>query len=108
MILLIGLGIFVGYTASFSKTPSIVLVIVGVLLGVITLTLPSYLKWPLIIWLYFGKVLGEVTSTIILGFVYFFVFTPITFLKRIINKNTSKNTGWIARKKSKIDYNKLY
>ena len=58
------------------------------------------------IWFKFGIFLGNIISPIIMGFIYFFVVTPIGFFMRIIGKdilNLKKNNNksyWIEKKKN--------
>ncbi|MDY8138856.1 SxtJ family membrane protein [Aquimarina sp. 2201CG5-10] len=70
---------------------------------------PIVLKPLLLIWLLFGLLLGEITSTIILGFIFYFLFFPITFILRVKNrKKQTTHPRWILRENDQIDYNKLY
>ena len=55
------------------------------------------------VWLAFGKLISKVTSPIVLGLVYFGVFTPMAFLLRRMGKDLLRLSGverssyWIDR-----------
>ena len=59
------------------------------------------------IWFKFGLLLGNIVSPIIMGFVFFLVITPTSFIMKIIGKdllkkkfNKSKKTYWLKYEKS--------
>jgi hypothetical protein len=104
--ILIGVGLYISYNKSFKEDSSLISAAIGLGLVAVGLLFPKILKWPLIIWLFTGKIMGEITSTLILGFIYFFVFTPVTLLKRFFTK--PKKVDWVKRKNPEIDYKKLY
>lgn len=106
--ILLGIALYAGYTHSFYKNSVLIGFGIALLLLIVSFFLPSVLKWPLLIWFYLGKILGEITSTIILGIIYFIVFTPITFLRRVFKKKEHEASGWVNRENKKIDYKKLY
>ena len=66
------------------------------------------------IWFKFGIFLGNIISPIIMGFIYFFVVTPIGFFMRIIGKdilNLKKNNNksyWIEKKKTQSNMKKQF
>lgn len=105
-VILLAFGVYFGFTHSFVKLSVLVSIGVGVTLLLIGLIIPLFFIWPLIIWLFIGKIMGEITSTVILGVIYFFVFSPITLIKRLFL--SKKTAGWVKRKNSQIDYKKLY
>lgn len=76
------------------------------LTGIVMFFIPVIFYPFLFIWLFIGNILGEISSFIILGIVYYALFTPITFILKIINRK-KVTTGWINREES-IDYEKLY
>ena len=57
------------------------------------------------IWIKFGDLLGKIIAPIVMGFIFFFVVTPIWILLRILGKDILglkfSNTGsyWIKREK---------
>ncbi len=60
---------------------------------------------PLILWFFIGKVLGEITSTIVLGVVFYLLFFPITFVRRLMLP--SDESGWV-KVNEEVDYTKPY
>ncbi len=56
-------------------------------LVVVSLILPRTLKPLYIFWMILGGVLGFFNTQIILGFVFFFIFTPISLLNRLFGKS---------------------
>ncbi|WP_034061025.1 SxtJ family membrane protein [Lacinutrix jangbogonensis] len=49
----------------------------------------------LFIWLCFGEILGLFTSTLILGIVYFLIFSPIAFIINLTGKKERYKSGWL-------------
>jgi polyferredoxin len=55
------------------------------------------------LWMRFGLLLGMIVSPIVLGVIFFGLFTPITFLMRLSGRDElrlkfkQKNTHWITR-----------
>ncbi len=67
------------------------------------LTIPSILRSILYIWMLLGQVIGDFIGTLIISLIYFLLITPVSlFIKK---KNTS---GWITKKSSNIDLEKMY
>ena len=58
------------------------------------------------IWIKFGDLLGKIIAPIVMGFIFFFVVTPIGILLRILGKDILglkfSNTGsyWLKREKN--------
>ena len=58
------------------------------------------------LWMRFGLVLGIIISPIVLGIIFFGVFTPIAFLMRLNRRDElrlkfkSKSSHWISRKEA--------
>ena len=59
----------------------------SILLGVV---FPSILKFPYILWMKLGGVLGWINSRIILGILFFALFTPIAIVRRLLGKDSMK------------------
>jgi len=59
---------------------------VGIVLVALGVIIPRLLFYPNRAWMAFAEALSYVSTRIILGFVYFFVITPIGLIKRM--------TGW--------------
>tara|TARA_Y100001970_G_C14208617_1_gene845550 strand:- start:858 stop:1241 length:384 start_codon:yes stop_codon:yes gene_type:complete len=90
---------------------ALVLSLIFLILGLIN----SKILTPLNkIWFKFGIFLGNIISPIIMGFIYFFVVTPIGFFMRIIGKdilNLKKNNNksyWIEKKKTQSNMKKQF
>ena len=55
------------------------------------------------LWFKFGLLLGKIVSPLIMGFIFFFVVTPIAFIMRIIGKDllnlkfNKKKSYWIEK-----------
>tara|TARA_B100000029_G_C17475629_1_gene923650 strand:+ start:76 stop:459 length:384 start_codon:yes stop_codon:yes gene_type:complete len=66
------------------------------------------------IWMRFGLILGKIISPIVMGFIYFFVVTPIGILLRLINKdilklkNNNDNTYWIKKDNTNSSMNNQF
>ena len=80
----------------------------------LVLTLPSLaatwfasvIWYPvLILWFWIGKIFGEISATVVLGTIYFILFFPITFVRRIIGKK--EVLAW-KHEFSSIDFKKQY
>ncbi len=69
----------------------------------VTLILPKVFFPILYVWFIIGEVLGQISSFVILGILYYLIFSPITILMRIFNKKTIYRAGWIDKKED-IDY----
>ena len=56
-------------------------------------------------WIKFGELLGRIISPIVMGLVYFFILTPVSFVVRIVGKDllqikfSKDKSYWIKRKK---------
>lgn len=57
--------------------------VTGVLLFIITFTIPTILKPFYFLWMVFAAILGWVMSRLILSILYYLVFTPIGLIGRI-------------------------
>ena len=100
----------ISYALVVGNIDKVFLVMGGVLILLVILIGLFRLKWmlfPLLIWLILGQILGEITSTIVLAFIYYLIFSPITFLIRIFKKNEEK-VGWQEINSMNSDYRKLY
>ena len=79
---------------------SLVVAIIFFILGLVN----SKVLTPLNkLWFKFGLLLGKMVSPLIMGFIFFFVVTPIAFIMRIIGKDllnlkfNNKKTYWIEK-----------
>jgi hypothetical protein len=62
-------------------------VILAGLLVVPALVFPKSLSWVYKRWMALGHVLGWINTRIILGVVFYFVVTPIGFIRRLLDKD---------------------
>ncbi len=62
--------------------------IAGAVFAVFGLLAPRALYWPNKIWMKIGHVLGWINSRIILGLVYFLLFTPMALVRRLLGKDS--------------------
>lgn len=62
--------------------------ITGTAFAITGLLLPKALYWPNKVWMKVGHVLGWINSRIILGVVYFFLFTPMAIVRRLMGKDS--------------------
>lgn len=56
-------------------------------LSLVSLILPIILKPLYIIWMYIGFVLGWINTRIILGIVFFILFTPVAMLLKLLRRD---------------------
>ena len=91
---------------------SLIISLIFLVLGLIN----SKLLWPLnYIWFKFGLLLGAIVAPIVMGFVFFIVVTPISFLIRLLDKDLLKNrfekntkTYWIKKTKQNTSMKKQF
>ena len=70
----------------------------------LALTRPSLLAWPNRLWTRLGLLLGAIVAPIVMGIVYFAVFTPMGLIARLLGKDflrlrrdPSAPTYWLPR-----------
>ena len=87
---------------------SYILIAVGFLFFTVAL-IKSDLLLPLNnLWMGFGMLIGRIVSPIVLGVVYFGLFTPMSFIMRLIRRDelrlrvNNDGTKWISRENSSI------
>jgi hypothetical protein len=73
----------------------------------ITLIFPKFFVPFLFIWLIFGVLIGEISSFIILGLIYFLIFSPITIVIKLFKKKSNENPKWINKNEAS-NYEKMY
>ena len=82
---------------------SIMLSLIFLILGILNSKILSPLKSA---WIKLGEVLGKIIAPIVMGFIYFFIITPIGILMRLIGKDllgikySKNNSYWIKREKN--------
>ena len=83
---------------------SLLISIIFLVLGLLNSTILNPLNR---IWFKFGLFLGKIISPIIMGFIFFFVVTPIGILMRFLKKDllhlkfNNKETYWIEKDSNK-------
>ena len=83
---------------------SLLISIIFLVLGLLNSTILNPLNR---IWFKFGLFLGKIISPIIMGFIFFFVVTPIGILMRFLKKDllhlkfNNKETYWIEKNSNK-------
>lgn len=55
---------------------------------------PNILEKPYILWMKLASILGWINDKIILSFIYYFIFTPISLFRSLLNKDTL-NRKWV-------------
>lgn len=111
------IGILKMYLSSWNfNLYSIILFIFGAAVFISGMLVPNALQKPFFYWMKFAHALGWLNVRIILGLLYYLVFTPFGLLLRLFGKNPigfkyDDNTYWIKRKStsfSKEDFRKQY
>ncbi len=90
-----------------SKELRIWSLLVGIIFLALGLINSSFLTPINKLWIKFGDLLGKVIPPIVMGFVYFFVISPISIIIRLLGKDLLKtkynkhiSSYWINRKKN--------
>lgn len=84
----------------------IIISIIFLILGIINSNFLTPLK---ILWIKLGFLLGKIISPIILGFIFYFIVTPIALLLKIFRKDVLRlkknksSTYWIEKNKTKSE-----
>jgi hypothetical protein len=78
-------------------------IILSLVFLIITIIRPNLFVFLNRLWIQFGLLIGKIISPIIMGFVFFFVVTPIGLLVRILRKDVmglkkGESSYWINRK----------
>jgi hypothetical protein len=78
-------------------------IILSLVFLIITIIRPNLFVFLNRLWVQFGLLIGKIISPIIMGFVFFFVVTPIGLLVRILRKDVmglkrGESSYWINRK----------
>ena len=66
------------------------------------------------IWIKFGNLLGKIISPLVMGFIYFFIITPIGLFLKLFGKDllkikfNKKSTYWIKKTKNKTSMKKQF
>lgn len=79
--------------------------VISVFLFLITSIRANILKPLNKLWMKFGLILGKIINPIVMGIIYFFIFSPIGILMRLFGRDElglrlkNKKTYWIKRNK---------
>ena len=101
-------SIFFFYSSIFGW--SILFAFAGVIFFVITLIKEDLLLPLNKLWMCFGLLLGKIISPLVLGVIFFFIFTPIAFLMRLRKRDElhlkfkDKASYWILRSEKKESF----
>ena len=93
--------LFIGLYPLISNKPiRIWSIILSLVFLIITITRPNLFTFLNKLWIEFGILLGKIISPIIMGFVFFFVVTPVGLLVRILRKDvmglkSGESSYWI-------------
>lgn len=103
---LVSIYFFIGSILSWA----ILFAFTGMILFVITF-LKEDLLLPLNkLWMRFGFLLGKIINPLVLGMIFFLIFTPIAFLMRLIRRDElrlkfkNKTSHWILRSQQKESF----
>lgn len=76
-------------------------IVVAVVFFLVAIIRPSYLTIPNRLWREFGTFLGRIISSLVMGFMFFVILTPIAVLKRLLGgsslplkPDTAKESYW--------------
>ena len=70
---------------------------------------PKILRYPNLLWYKFGILLGKIINPLIMGFIFFLIFTPISIFFKIIGrdelniKNVKMKTYWKKRETKELE-----
>jgi len=70
---------------------------------------PNSLKLLNQLWMNFGLLLGIIVSPVVLGLIYFLIFTPMSFIMKLFGRDElklkikTKKTYWLSRTETKLD-----
>ena len=75
----------------------------------LSFTKPTSLKFLNQLWMNFGLLLGKIVSPIVLGLIYFLIFTPMSLIMKLFGRDElklkikTKKTYWLMRTETKLD-----
>ncbi|WP_299887558.1 SxtJ family membrane protein [uncultured Lacinutrix sp.] len=106
VVLVIVFGVSIYKNGIVLNQSQIIIITAFFLILFITFTIRRILLPFLIIWLLIGELLGVISSFLIMGAVYFVLFSPISLILRLSRKDKPYKPEWktVTRK---IDYKKL-
>jgi hypothetical protein len=87
-------------------TAALIFLVLLTLFATVTLVKPDLLRPLNKLWMRFGFLLGKIVSPLILGIIFFALFTPIAVIMRLFRRDElrlrfkHKNSHWINREES--------
>jgi hypothetical protein len=98
------IGLIGGY-ASFQNQANLsyILVFICLALFAVTILAPEKLSHPNELWFRFGLLIGRIVSPLVLGIIFFGIFTPISLITRLFGRDEldrqikEKETYWKTR-----------
>ncbi len=98
-----------------AQTPAFVIGAAGLLLAVGGGFAPLRLGRIYRVWMGLAFAIGWIVSRVLLTVVFFLVLTPIGFIARLagedfldIRRSSGRDSCWVRRSETKIDYEKMY
>jgi hypothetical protein len=95
------LGAWLAWRGSAYALPSVV---AAAAFAIVAVVRPMLLYWPKVVWMRFGALLNKVVSPIILGAIFFVVFTPVALYFRLTGRDALRRrfdrdakSYWIER-----------
>ncbi len=85
---------------------SLIIFSISCMLFILSFLAPEILSGPNKIWMNFGLMLGKIFNPIIIGIIFFGIFTPLSFFFKLIRRDelkinfSKKNSYWIPREKT--------
>ena len=85
---------------------SLIIFAISCVLFILSFLAPEILSGPNKIWMKFGLMLGKIFNPIIIGIIFFGIFTPLSFFFKLIRRDelkinfSKKNSYWIPREKT--------
>jgi hypothetical protein len=107
------LGVWMFYQAH--SITGLIFLILGALLFIFGFLLPNFLSGVYKVWMGLAFALGWVVSRVLLIILFYIGITSISFIARIFGKKfldvkfkDGKESYWVLRGDSKVDYSKMY
>ena len=105
------ISIYFGYLQAVY--PCLIFAAISMIFFVTTIVSPKSLRYLNILWMYIGYLIGSIVSPLVLGAIFYFIFTPISIFFRITGrdeldiKNIYENTSWKYKDSSFDDLEKF-
>jgi polyferredoxin len=88
-----------------SEKINLMFILISLIFLILTITNSRILIPLSTLWIKFGELLGRFIAPLVMGFVFFFILTPISLLLRLFNKDflklkfSKQSSYWIKRDK---------